>query len=90
MNRFFDMKSAKCKGTLSQVKASFNRRNLSKSVKDCYNHAWEFFQVVLQLANSVLHSFMSCGTRALNVYVKCDCFVSLRLMATAFCLLSSF
>ena len=45
MKAFFDMKSSRCRGTLSQLKAEFNRRNVSLKVSDCFSHAWDFIEV---------------------------------------------
>lgn len=45
-NELFKNASIRSRGTLAQLKADFNRKNVSCSVKDCYNHAWEFVQFV--------------------------------------------
>lgn len=45
MNSFFDMKSCRSRGTLSQLKAEFDRKNVSTSVSDCFNHVSDFIEV---------------------------------------------
>ena len=45
MARFFDMKSSRSFGTLSQMKAEFNRRNVTTRVSESFNHSWDFVQV---------------------------------------------
>ena len=50
MNVYFSGKSIRSKGTLSYLKAAFQRKNVSTSVKDSFNHVWEFVKVTNDLA----------------------------------------
>ena len=45
MNRFFKMDSCRDRGTLSQLKAEFNRRSVSTRVSDTFGHCWDFIEV---------------------------------------------
>ena len=63
MVRFFSMKSCRSRGSLSQLKAEFNRRNVSMDVNESFNHVWDFIQVLWFLIHCSLFCCMS------NAYV---------------------
>lgn len=56
---FFDMKSCRSRGTLTQMKAEFNRRNVGMNINECFNHAWDFIEVCcmyLDMRRPQIHS----------------------------------
>lgn len=46
MQRFFSMKSCRSRGSLSQLKAEYNRRGVSMDVSTSFNHVWDFIEVL--------------------------------------------
>ena len=47
IGELYNGKSATDKGTLVQIKSELNQRNVKRSEKDCFNHAWDFMHVGL-------------------------------------------
>ena len=47
-NKFYSASSDRERGTMSQLKAYFNHRNVSNDVMNCFNHADDFIRFIAE------------------------------------------
>ena len=61
------MTSSRSRGTLSQLKAEFNRRNVSTDINTSFNHVWDFLQVRLGFVAVSLSVSSGSGTSVVGL-----------------------